>query len=177
MILSILALVVVACMFMVFGFIAYDHILVAGVPFRRLREATIHEILKSMRLKEGVVLYDLGCGDGRVLIEAAKLQPKGRYIGVERAFVPYMLAKYRTKNYKSITIQRKNVLAHSFEDADIVFVYLMPALLTKLLPKFKQSIKNHKTVISVQFQIPGQSHQKRQLLTHRSQFAKDWYVY
>lgn len=51
-------------------------------------------IIKALAIKKGSLVYDLGCGDGRVLVAAAKVQPQAQYLGIEKSFLPYFLARF-----------------------------------------------------------------------------------
>jgi len=54
----------------------------AKVPFVSVPLSTLKDIEKALDLKEGSIVYDLGCGDGRVLFYLYKNNPKLKYISI-----------------------------------------------------------------------------------------------
>ncbi|MBA3678985.1 hypothetical protein H0W80_02200 [Candidatus Saccharibacteria bacterium] len=157
--------------------IAYDHIVVARVPFIRLKISTIQEILSQVQIKPKDIVYDLGCGDGRVLIQAVKIQPKATYIGIEKAILPYFLACFYTRKHTQITIHRVDILKYDYSDAEMVFIYLLPDLIKKLQPQLRKLIKNSKTVIAVEF-APAEVRPKEiHTLKQPSKFGHTWFLY
>ena len=48
----------------------------------------------NLEIKNNSVFYDLGCGDGRVLVAFAKKHPAVKMVGVDISFLPYFIAKW-----------------------------------------------------------------------------------
>lgn len=99
------------------------------------------------------LLYDLGCGDGRVLIEAVKKY--GCYgVGVE--IEPDRVQKARD-NVKSqglgdkICILENDFNNVNMSDANIVYMYLYPNDMKKVLPKLGSA----HTIVSINHELPG----------------------
>lgn len=173
--LIILALVgLLLCITVVIG---YDQIIVSKVPFKRLKRETIREVLNSLQIKPNSTVYDLGCGDGRVLIEAAKIQPKSTYIGIEKAIIPYVLAKYQTRHFTQIHIHLGDVRKCNFTDATYIFVYLLPNLIDSLELDFSKLIKKQTRIVAVEFPLKSIKPKKIYKLIHKSEFASKWYQY
>lgn len=177
MIVAIVFLILTLILTSIVAIVAYDQICVARVPFVRLLPSTIQEIFTDLHLKPGNIVYDLGCGDGRVLIEAAKTQPNSTYIGIEKAFVPYLLAKFRTRHCSQITIHRDDITKANFQNATLVFMYLMPELINKIEPQLKYVHDQHQHIIAVEFPLLAHRPSKQFLLKHPSQHATSWYYY
>lgn len=177
MIVTIVFLIFTLLLSVVVVVVAYDQIWVAKVPFVRLSPSTIQEIFTNLNLKPGSVVYDLGCGDGRVLVEAATVQPNSTYIGIEKALVPYMLAKYKTRHHSQITIRRADITKTSFQNATLVFVYLMPDLIAKIQSQLKNVTTQHQHVVAVEFAVESLAPLKKHLLKNPSQHASHWYYY
>jgi trans-aconitate methyltransferase len=172
-----LILFVVSTILAGFCVLAYDKIIVGKVPYKLLQEETIQEILSCLQLEPKQTIVDLGCGDGRVLIEAVRLQPKLKCIGVEKAVFPYLLARYKTKNYKNIKIFRRDVRQYDIAKSDIVFAYLLPSLLNDLAPNFRQSISNDNQLVTVQYKPNDFDPSLECKLKNKSEFADRWYLY
>ncbi len=122
-----------------------------GSPYVMANKIVIRQALKLAGLAKGEIFYDLGCGNGDVLIEAAKMGAKGR--GIEISPYYYILTKIRTAKFQNIEIRYQNIFKLDFSKADVVYCYLMPEMLSKLAPKFKSELKAGSRLISVGFPI------------------------
>ncbi|TSC51988.1 MAG: putative methyltransferase [Parcubacteria group bacterium LiPW_39] len=113
------------------------------VPFVPFPKALLSEVAKVLELNENSKLYDLGCGDGRVLIECHKSQPGARYVGIEKDIIPIVCAKIKLSKIKkphTISILRKNFFKQNISDATHIFVYLSPGMMDALLPKLEKEL-------------------------------------
>lgn len=149
-----------------------------GSPYVMADKKVISEALRLAKLKKGETFYDLGCGRGDVLIEAAKIGAKA--IGFEISPYYYLLAKLKTSIWRiyypftrsskkmasnnifeRISIRHKNIYSINLAKADVVYVYLLPKMLEKLTPKFKRELRKGNRLISIGFpikNIPGTKH-------------------
>ena len=57
--------------------------LVTGVPFVNSRKKIIDFLVKEIKIEPGKVLYDLGCGDGKVIFNLAKNNLQAKFVGYE----------------------------------------------------------------------------------------------
>src|SRR5882672_3890423 len=76
--------------FLVFLFVS----MFLDAPFLRTRKEILEQIFQALQLKDGSILYDLGCGDGRVLGYCASKDKGIHGVGVEKNFLPYFLARF-----------------------------------------------------------------------------------
>jgi len=110
-------------------------------------------MLAELHLTEDDVLYDLGCGDGRVLIEAYR-QYGCKGVGIEIAPQTANLARRNVAAIglaDQIRIVTGNVLAYRYEGATAATVYLYPDLVARLAPKLASVDR----VASYSHEIPG----------------------
>lgn len=161
----------------VFCILAYDKIVVGKVPYKLLDITTVREILSTLNIRPNQTIIDLGCGDGRVLIEAIKVQPKLHCIGVEKAIFPYLIARYKTRRRKNIQIILGDITKYDFTKNNIVFVYLLPDLLDKLESNFIKLTNNHNTLVSVEYRPAKLKRYSKHPLKNKSEFADHWYLY
>ena len=124
-----------------------------GSPYVRTNRQVIIEALKLSGLKKGEVLYDLGFGNGDVLIEAAKLGAKAT--GFEISPFYYSWAKFRTPQYRNIQLKYQNIRKADLRGADVIYCYLLPEMLAKLAPRFRRQMKPGSRLISIGFPIKG----------------------
>src|SRR3989344_9572740 len=66
------------------------------------RRAIFH-IAEALAVRPGDIGYDLGSGDGRVLLQCAKLEPSARFVGIERSLLLHYLAPLRPLFWRSPT--------------------------------------------------------------------------
>lgn len=107
------------------------------VPFVPTDEKIVTEMLKVANVKKGDVLYDLGSGDGRIVIAAA-MRFGTRGTGIE--LVPSLVREARENAEKAgVSKLAKFIEGDIFEanisDATVVTLYLLPAVNMKLRPK------------------------------------------
>jgi len=129
-----------------------DHIPTKNQPVSVFAPTPMDVVIASLeiaKLSNEDVIYDLGCGDGRVLVAASKIY-KCRSVGID--IDPLWI----TKSQENITLNKiddlcrvyeKDVLEVDFEKyATVVFIYLLPDLSEKLIPKLKQLPKGSKVI-------------------------------
>lgn len=110
------------------------------------------ELLRIANPKPYEVLYDIGCGDGRILI-AATTAFGCRSVGIELNPESAKQAKESIAefNLNNIRVYEGDALNFTYPHADVVTMYLYPELMEKLLPKFRSGTR----VISYLHSIPN----------------------
>lgn len=132
-----------------------------GVPFVPVPKSAMKKLPEVMDLGNGAVVYDLGCGDGRVLYMLAE-QSDATFIGVEKAPLPYLAAKLREKSAprKNVKIIFGDIFKVPLGDATHVYTYLLSRVMDKLLPKFEKELKPGTTVVSCDFKFSKKPYEK-----------------
>jgi len=136
-------------------------------PFVPAKAGILPKIAEAMELKENSILYDLGCGDARVLVACHKSQPQAQYVGFEKNIIPYLWARFRvwaTGLSKNIRVCQKDFFEADLSGATHIFCYLVPKQMEKLGPKLEKEIENGKKVLSLRFGIPNVAPRKKILL-------------
>ena len=133
----------------------------AAAPQKELRapdvhfEPTPHEVvdamLKGAKVGKGDVLYDLGSGDGRIPITAARKYGIARGIGID--IDPRRIEEANRNRIKAGVGERVRFInADLFEsnisEATVVTLYLLPALNIKVLPKLLKELKPGTRIVS-----------------------------
>ena len=79
---------VLSIVFILFVLAQFIAIFTTHTPFVPVPSQIEEEIINALELKNNSVLYDLGCGDGRILLKAVQKHPNIQAIGIEIGFVP-----------------------------------------------------------------------------------------
>ena len=122
---------------------------VKGAPWVPTKRGLIQGLVKELPVKPGMRVYDLGCGDGRVLSALNQAFPDAFFIGHEISLLPYLVAKLRAWRHANIQIQYRDVSRTHYADADILFLFWMSDSSKKLLDKLAPTLKP-KTLIAVE---------------------------
>jgi predicted O-methyltransferase YrrM len=114
-------------------------------------------MLELANIKPGETVFDLGSGDGRVLIAAVE-KYKAKAVGVEIS--PRLVAQAKANIQKEglgdqARVIEGDVLAADLSGADVVFIYLATPLNEKLRPRFERFLKAGARVISHDYSVPG----------------------
>lgn len=127
------------------------HVIFAGTP-----QVTVDRMLETAGVSKDDVVYDLGCGDGRFPITAAK-RYGCRSVGVE--IDSKLVAKAR-KNVADngleglVEIREGDLFDVDLRPATVVTLYLLPEINVKLIPQFKQ-LRPGSRIVSYLFPMEG----------------------
>jgi precorrin-6B methylase 2 len=128
-----------------------------GVPWVPTREARIHMALQLAKLQPGETLYDLGAGDGRVLVMAAK-EFGAIAVGIEAGPVQCLIGWLRIRlsgSRHKARIRCGNFYRADVAEADVIFVYLTSSQTSRLAKKLEQELRPGARVVSVAADFPG----------------------
>ncbi|MFN0103025.1 MAG: class I SAM-dependent methyltransferase [Bryobacteraceae bacterium] len=125
------------------------------VPYVPTTEVAVREMLKLAKVQKSDILYDLGCGDGRIVIEAAKLFG-ARGVGID--IVPQRIKEARENARKAgveslVRFEENDLFEANFRDATVVTLFLLPAINLKLRPKLITDLKPGTRVVSNTFDM------------------------
>ncbi|MEM1545558.1 MAG: methyltransferase domain-containing protein [Candidatus Methanomethylicia archaeon] len=117
----------------------------------------IENIAKIAMLRPGDVLYDLGCGDGRVIIELAK-KYSIKCVGIEirRDLVNDALKSIEKNSLKNrVKIICGDMFKIPISEATVVYMYLLTSVNERLKPKLELELKPYTRIVTLDFKIPG----------------------
>src|ERR1044072_4725249 len=116
---------------------------------------TVEEMLRQAHLKKGDVLYDLGSGDGRIPIAAAK-QYGVRALGLEidAKVVEEARETARREGVENlVSFRNEDMFAADIHDATVVTLYLSNTLNVMMRPKLLRELKPGSLIISHDFRM------------------------
>ncbi|MFN7936947.1 MAG: class I SAM-dependent methyltransferase [Bryobacteraceae bacterium] len=126
-------------------------------PFVPSPQNIVEKMLEAAQLKPGETVYDLGCGDGRVLVTAAR-QFRARAVGVELSPKIAQMARDIIKQQKldgDASVIEGNLLDVDLSKADVVTLYLLTESNSRLRPNLEKYLKPGARVVSHDFEIKG----------------------
>jgi predicted RNA methylase len=114
-------------------------------------------MLKLAKIRKNDVLYDLGSGDGRVVIEAAKTYGV-KAIGIEKNILLAWISRIKVrKNGLSdkVKIINDNIFDQDLSGATVMAMYLTQKLNDKLQPKLERELKKGTRIVSASHFFKG----------------------
>ncbi len=143
-------------------------------PYVPTKYEAIKKVLKLAGVGKGKKFYELGSGDGRVVLEAAKLGANAT--GIEQSWLRVLYSKYKAHNLKSTgkaNFYHGNVFNRNYSDADFVYIYLLIPGVRKLETKLQTELKPGAIVITQTFHFANWQPFKKINLSKELDFSKD----
>lgn len=139
---------------------------VSGAPWVPARSYDIERLLDDAEVTVGTRYVELGCGDGRLVVAAAR---RGAIaVGYELNPILWLVATLRCLGVAHASIRFGNFWRVSLHKADVVMVFLVPRTMPRLAQKAAAEMKSGARLVSYVFPIVGQ---KPELV------RKSWRVY
>ena len=118
-------------------------------------EAVVNAMLEVARVTRNDVVYDLGCGDGRIVIAAAK-KYGSRGVGID--IDPQRLAEARANALSAgvadrVEFRQEDLFEADIREATVVTLYLLPSLNLRLLPKLERDLRPGTRLVSHAFDM------------------------
>jgi SAM-dependent methyltransferase len=136
-------------------------------------EAVVEEMLRLANVSKDDVVYDLGCGDGRIVITAAqKYGARGVGIDIDPERIKESNENARKAGVtERVKFLQQDLFTTDFREATVVTLYLLPALNLKLRPKLLSELKPGTRIVSHAFDmgdwkpekvvnVPGEDHDR-----------------
>jgi len=136
-------------------------------PYVTTPEHVVNAILKLASVKTSDVVYDLGCGDGRIVIAAAE-RYGARGVGVD--INPDRIHEARTNARKAgvetlAKFERNDLFDADIRSASVVFLYLLPEVNLRLRPKLLGELKPGSRVVSHSFDMGDWKPDKHEMVS------------
>lgn len=119
-------------------------------------EPVVKAMLEAAKVGPNDVVYDLGCGDGRIVITAVKEYGAKRGVGVDIDPQRIQEARENAQSAKvadRVKIVEGDLFTMDFRDATVVTLYLLPSLNLKLRPKLLSELRPGTRIVSHAFDM------------------------
>ncbi len=125
------------------------------VPYVPTKREVVAEMLRMAEVGKDDVLYDLGCGDGRIVITAAK-EMGTRGVGIDinpRRIEDSMANAIKSKVTTRVKFLEQDLFEADFSEATVVSLYLLTAVNLKLRPMLFNQLKPGTRVVSHNYKM------------------------
>ena len=126
-------------------------------PYIPSPQIVVDRMLELARIRPGEIIYDLGSGDGRILITAAQ-KFRARAVGIEMSpeLCKSTMAKVERLGLQElVTVMQANLLKVDLSPANVVTIYLLTSSNTRLRPNLERYLRPGARVVSNDFEIRG----------------------
>jgi SAM-dependent methyltransferase len=125
------------------------------VPYLPTTQVAVEAMLKLAGVKAGDVVYDLGCGDGRIVITAAKLYG-ARGVGID--IDPQRIREANENAKKAgvehlVRFEENDLFKANIREASVVTLFLLSSVNARLRPKLLQELRVGTRVVSNTFDM------------------------
>jgi type IV secretory pathway VirB10-like protein len=119
-------------------------------------QEVVEKMLELAQVKKEDLLYDLGCGDGRIVVTAAqKYGCKAIGYDIDPQRIKESLEKVAKNNVGNlVTIEQKDIFTLDLSKANVITLYLLPSLNVKLIPQLEK-LKPGSHIVSHDFDMRG----------------------
>jgi protein-L-isoaspartate O-methyltransferase len=140
-----------------FSIAAHAQEALSPVPFITTPDEVVQRMLELAGTSAADLVVDLGSGDGRIVIAAAR-DFGARGVGIE--LDPALVEKSRERARQAgvadrVSFVKGDVLAADLSQASVVTVYLLPGLINRLQPRFLDQLRPGTRIVSHAFRMTG----------------------
>ena len=134
-------------------------------PWWRTNKKVARAACRLAKVSNKDIVYELGSGDGEFILTAAKEFHAKKAIGIEIDYTRYWISKMRrhamasplggkSSKLKNVEFIRKDFKKVNLSDATVVYFYLVPKVIKRILPKLKKELKSGTRIVSLKYEVP-----------------------
>lgn len=137
-------------------------------PWWRTNKKVARAACRLANVSNKDIVYELGSGDGEFILTAAKEFSAKKAIGIEIDYTRFLISKLKMKSskLKNVEFIRRDFKKVNLSDATVVYFYLVPKVIQRILPKLKKELKPGTRIISLRYeaQLPLKREDKKNQL-------------
>ncbi len=169
----ILCLLLVVAFLLFFTVIALDQVRSGLAPAISSPIEALGTICSQLKISDSDEVWELGCGDARVISYCAKKHPGTKFVGVENGIIMFTKAKWLTRHQNNVQIIFGNIKSKRPKTATKMYLYLLPTALQIVKPTIPKGCM----VVSLEFKLPKIKPSTSVKLPKASKFAHRLYIY
>jgi cyclopropane fatty-acyl-phospholipid synthase-like methyltransferase len=125
------------------------------VPYVPTKQEVVEEMLRMADVKPGDLVYDLGCGDGRIIVTAAqKFGARGVGVDIDPRRIAEAVENARRAGVeRQVEFRLGDLFEADIRAATVVTLYLLPDVNLRLKPKLLRDLKPGTRVVSHDFSM------------------------
>lgn len=143
------------------------------VPYVPTTEEAVKAMLKLAGVKKTDVVYDLGCGDGRIVVAAAR-EYGARAVGIDINPERIKEARENAKKEgveKLVRFEENDLFEADIHEASVVTLFLLPNINLKLRPKLLADLKPGTRVVSNTFDMGDWKADKEAVVDNSEEYS------
>ncbi len=125
-------------------------------PWWRTNQDIAKAACRLANISKKDIVYELGSGDGEFCLVAASEFGAKKVIGIEIDYTRYLVSviKKKLRKTENAEFKRSDFKKVSLTDATVVYFYLVPAVIKRIMPKLKKELKPGTRIISYRYEVP-----------------------
>jgi SAM-dependent methyltransferase len=136
------------------------------VPYVPTENAVVQAMLDLAGVKNTDIVYDLGCGDGRIVVLAAKnYGARGVGVDIDPERIRDARANAQRNGVENLArFEEKDLFDADIHEATVVTLYLLPAVNLRLRPKLLKDLKPGTRIVSHSFDMGDWKPEKEEVV-------------
>lgn len=124
-------------------------------PWWRTNRKVAQAACKLANVSRKDIVYELGSGDGEFILTAAGEFKAQKSIGIEIEHTRYYISqlKRRFRKISNVQFVKKDFKEINLSDATVIYFYLVPAVIKRILPKLKKELKPGTRIVSLRYEV------------------------
>jgi SAM-dependent methyltransferase len=119
------------------------------VPYEPTPPEVVRAMLQLAEVRAGDTVYDLGCGDGRIVVEAARLGARGVGVDIDPERIREARANARAAGVEhAVELRVGDLFAEDVRPATVVMLFLWPEVNVRLRPKLLAELRPGARIVS-----------------------------
>lgn len=132
------------------------YIRTADVVYEPTPRGVVEIMLDLAQVRGSDVVYDLGCGDGRIVVAAARRGASGVGIEIDPHLVEWAQANVLAERVgERVRIWNQDLFLTDLSAASVIALYILPEMNRRLRPKLFRELKVGARVVANGFEVPG----------------------
>ena len=128
----------------------------ADVVYEPTPLGVVETMLDMARVGAGDIVYDLGCGDGRIVVAAARRGAGGIGIEIDPRLVEWAQANVLAERVgDQVKIRNQDLFLTDLSPASVIALYILPEMNLRLRPKLWREMAIGSRVVANGFEVPG----------------------